>query len=290
LWDALAACRCLHFAAGLLLFGTCVFLASMAPLALREVLGNRARTIARWCALLAILTAVAIVALQAGELGDGWHDMVDPGALSSILFGTSFGRIWLVHIALALILAIALFRPGPHWASAVLLSALFVGSLGFIGHAAMQHGAIGLAHRLNHAVHLLAAGVWLGGLVPLIMCLGLLRTPSLAPSMSTALRRFSGAGHLAVALVLLTGVVNIQLILGGPPLDFSSPYQVLLVAKIALVASMVMLALFNRYVLVPRLAGADGALRALTACAAAEVMIGAVVLALVSVFGMLNPE
>ena len=52
-----------------------------------------------------------------------------------------------------------------------LASGALLASLGLVGHAAMQTGAEGVLHRMNHAVHLLTAGAWLGGLIPFAMCL-----------------------------------------------------------------------------------------------------------------------
>ena len=69
-----------------------------------------------------------------------------------------------------------------------------------------------------------------------------------------ALRRFSAVGHGAVAVVIVTGIVNTGLILGHWPSDWNSPYQALLMIKIALVIAMALLALLNRYAVVPRLA------------------------------------
>ncbi|MFP3435633.1 CopD family protein, partial [Paraburkholderia sp. SIMBA_061] len=67
----------------------------------------------------------------------------------------------------------------------------------------------------------------------------------------STLIRFSRWGHLAVALVILSGVINSLIILGNWPLDVASPYQRLLLFKTALVALMVMVALANRYAIVP---------------------------------------
>ena len=72
------------------------------------------------------------------------------------------------------------------------------------------------------------------------------------------MRRFSFWGQFDVALVVLTGIVNVALTSGLGALAPTTPYRVLLAAKLVLVATMVALALFNRYVLAPRLAP-DGA-------------------------------
>src|SRR5947209_1345148 len=62
----------------------------------------------------------------------------------------------------------------------------------------MHTGALGWLARLSHTLHLLAAGFWLGLLVPLIACLRSMT--DLSTDASVALRRFSGLGHFAVAL------------------------------------------------------------------------------------------
>jgi putative copper resistance protein D len=107
---------------------------------------------------------------------------------------------------------------------------------------------------------------------------------------AAALRRFSGLGQFAVALVVASGVVNTVLTLGVWPVDFSSPYQTLLTAKIGIVAAMIAIALFNRYVLTPRIKSEPrAALRALAFASLAEIALGVIALALVSVFALLAP-
>ena len=99
-----------------------------------------------------------------------------------------------------------------------------------------------------------------------------------------ALSRFSGLGHIAVAVTLLTGILNTALTLGGWPVDFRSPYQLLLAVKIGLVAIMLSIALLNRYVLTPRLA-----VRGLIIGTSAELLLGAAIIALVSAFATYDP-
>jgi len=49
-------------------------------------------------------------------------------------------------------------------------------SLGWVGHAVEGQGATKLVHEINQMLHLLAAGLWLGGLLPLAWLLGLARS------------------------------------------------------------------------------------------------------------------
>ena len=100
---------------------------------------------------------------------------------------------------------------------------------------------------------------------------------------------FSFSGQFVVAALVLTGAVNIALTSGRPPFPPTTPYRALLVAKIVLVAIMIMAAIVNRYVLVPKLKRGATALAVLRWTSAAEVLLGSVVVALVSAFALLDP-
>lgn len=84
-----------------------------------------------------------------------------------------------------------------------------------------------------------------------------------------ALRRFSRAGHLAVALSVLTGVASTAPVLGRWPVDLDSPYEDLLDTKA--MAVMTGLAIVNRYIFVPRL---PPTLPALCPATLVEVLLG----------------
>jgi copper resistance protein D len=288
---ALVVVRWLHFGATMLLFGASVFVAAFAPTRLSRELAKPAWRMIVAAAIIGCVTALAWLALEAAELGDGWTDSLNPEILAAVAFETEFGRIWLWRVALSMaVVAFALWRR-EHWILMAGSAALLLASLGLVGHAAMQSGAIGAAHRLNHALHLLCAGGWLGGLAPLMLCLRRYGEGDLRAEIGAALHRFSTVGQLVVAVVVLTGAANTALMLGKWPLDFSSPYQALLVCKIAIVATMIAIALFNRYVLAARITEPSGdALRALRINACIEIGLALGALALVSAFGVLPPD
>ena len=288
---ALALCRFLHFAAAMLAFGAAGFVWALAPPRLAQALTPPVRRMVGAAILVAAATAPIWLALEAGQMGEGWRDSLDPGAIGAVAFDTAFGRVWLWRMALALLLVGAL-AIGRHdrWPPVTLAAGLFLASLGLVGHAAMIAGPTGVADRINHAVHLLCAGAWLGGLPPLILCLRRDADAGLRAEVGVALRRFSTIGQAVVALVVATGAVNAALTLEVWRIDLSSPYQALLAAKIAAVAAMIALAAINRYVFVPRLkARRADALRAIARNSLAEIGLGIAALALVSVFAMLAP-
>ncbi len=134
-----------------------------------------------------------------------WGGLVDLDDLQGVLTDTAFGAVWQgrLIVALALLVALAIGRHGSSiFMTAV--SALLLASLCRVGHAAMQQGAVGALHRANHALHLLAAGAWIGGLPLFALCLRLSRSRP-ARDAARAMMRFSAWGHLDVTLIVLTG-------------------------------------------------------------------------------------
>jgi putative copper resistance protein D len=288
---ALILCRLAHFAATMLLFGASAFVWALAPAGLVRDLTSAMRRIVAAAIVVAAITALAWLGLEAGSMGEGWGDVLNPDMLAGVLTDTAFGRLWQWRLGLVVIFLVAL-ATGRHdrWAFVAPVSALLLASLGLAGHAIMQTGAVGALHRVNDALHLLVAGAWVGGLVPFILCVDRFSDPALRSEAVLATRRYSNWGHVVVALVVLTGVVNVALTLHVAPIPFASPYQTLLAAKIVMVATTIATAVFNRYFLVPRLKGEAGrAVETLKINSIAEIAYALVVVALVSTFGLLEP-
>jgi len=288
---ALALCRFVHFLAAMLTFGASAYLWLYAPERLMLALSPAVRRMAFIGSLVALISAILWLALESASMADDLGAAVDPGMIGAVLADTAFGHAWAAHLILAAALVgVVVFGPRARWGAIAVASAALLASLGLVGHAAMQIGAVGILHRVNHAIHLLAAGAWIGGLVPFVMCLGAYARGDLRREAVEAMIRFSFWGHFIVAAIVLTGAVNIALTSGRPPIPPDTPYRALLLAKIALVAIMISLAVFNRYVLAPQLKPGARALAVLRATSTAEVALGAVVVALASVFALLDPR
>jgi len=288
---ALALCRLVHFAAAMTLFGATSFVVALAPPDLARALTPATRAIAAAAIPIAALSALIWLALESASMAGDWSAFVDPQGIGAVLTDTAFGAVWLLRlfVAAALLVALALGQSGPTLAL-VVSAALQLASLGLVGHAAMQTGAIGALHRANDVLHLLAAAAWFGGLPMFALSLKAYRNPSLSAGAASAMRRFSLWGQLDVALIVLTGIVNVALTSGLGALAPTTPYRMLLAVKLVVVATMIALALFNRYVLSPRLTRDGLAQRALTRNCVAEIVLGAAVVALVSLFGLLDPN
>ena len=237
------------------------------------------------------ISALAAVPLQAASIGDGWRDGFDVDTFGAVLFETTIGRALLMQIVTAGFLAATLALPVRRRSAATALAAaLGLISLTFGGHAVMDLGWLAIAHRVNDALHLLSAGAWFGALLPFVAVMRRLNDPGQRADAMMALRRFSSVGHGAVALVVLTGIANTALIVGGWPFDPASSYQRLLLAKIAIVGSMIVLALTNRYAVVPRLRlDPHFAQRTIRRIAVAEAGLALCAIMLVAWFGLLDP-
>jgi putative copper resistance protein D len=286
---ALALCRFAHFFAAMLTFGMSAYLWAYAPERLRLALSPVARPIVLIASLVALITAIAWLALESAAMADDWSAAIDPEAIVAVLTDTAFGAVWAAHLVLAAALVPVVAFSRARWGATSLVSAGLLASLGLVGHAAMQTGAEGVLHRANHALHLMAAGAWLGGLVPFAMCVRAYPRDDLRKDAVCAMAGFSFWGQLIVATIVLTGVVNIALTSHHPPLPPTTPYRALLVTKLVMVAIMIALALFNRFVLAPRIKTSANALATLRATSLAEIALGCVVVALVSVFALLDP-
>ena len=275
----------------MLLWGAFAFTSFLTPSILFSVVHPVLRGLERAAVPLLVATVTASLPIEVAQIGDGWASVSDVSTFWSVLFDTSVGSAWQVEAGAALLLVLACFWRGRGRRAAIALAAGGVlTTLSLTGHAAIHEGWLGLAHHANDALHVLAAGAWLGALLPLLPLLNHVDGTDLGQRAVTALRRFSTAGHVTVSLVLATGATNTALVLGRVPTDWSRPYQAMLSAKIVLVALMVCLAVVNRYVFVRRM-GQDRrrGTEKVKAVTLIEIGLGASVLGLVAVFGMLEP-
>jgi putative copper resistance protein D len=284
---ALIGARLLHEAALLVLFGAAAFPLYAAPglMAAQPAFAAWRRRAMAIAAVLALAGAVLWLAFTTAAMSGEPGDAFDVAALRSVLSETGFGALWTVRLVGGVLLLAAVLAPAPP-ALQTALAGLELASLVGTGHADLPGGALGQAHRAADAVHLLAAGVWVGAL----WALGWMarRLPGAAET-EAALRRFSGVGQVAVALLVLTGGVNAYAVLGEPTKLVSTAYGRWLDVKLAAFAGMLALAALNRFVLVPRIARGGGLAR-LRRQILGEQLLALVVVAVVAVVGTLDPE
>ena len=288
--EAIILARAIHFAASTLAAGTVSFVALVAEPAFGRTRAlavfRRRMNLMTWLALaLAIASGAAWLALLAADIyGAPLVDVCLHGGLWTVLTGTQFGAAWSARLAIAVLLAL-LLSPPLRWLQLAAAGA-FLALIALSGHAGATPGAAGELHLVSDMLHLIAAGLWLGGLPALALLLASPRQPKGLAARAAA--RFSVAGIAAVAVILATGIVNSWMLLGSPRDLIATSYGRLLFLKIGLFVAMVAIAAVNRFHLTPRLA-TTSARRALTRNSLAETALGAGVLLLVGALGTMSP-
>ena len=278
----------------LLLFGLAAY-----PLYAASPRGpRRARaTIVGLAALGLLLSALSFLQMVAAMSGVTIADL-DRDTFDFVLFDTTPGFAFLARTAaLASVLITALIPSERIRPLAALVAGVALGTLAWTGHAAVTEGAAGTLHRLADMLHLLAAGAWLGALAVLITLLfARFDDEQSVASARSALTGFAVAGSIIVALIVVTGFINVWMIVGveGALRLPTTLYGKLLIAKLALFVAMLGLAVANRWHLTPRLAWADdndvGVVRALRVSIVLESGAAVLILALVAWLGTLSPE
>nr|WP_129951772.1 copper homeostasis membrane protein CopD [Rahnella sp. RFA10(1/100)] len=285
-------CRFAHFASLMQIFGLSVFCSLLTPAGFSAVLLRKNQTLMICSAFVAAVTSVGMLAIQAALMGNGWGDALNLNVWLLVLT-TAFGEVWRWHLLLmAALLLVLLMDWLPVRNMLVFLCSFgLLMSQALVGHAAMHEGILGVIQRSNHVVHLLSAAYWFGCLLPLLTCMWYTRQPAARPYALATLIRFSLWGQAAVALVILTGIINTTIILQRWPTDMTSLYQRLLVVKVLMVGMMVAVAVFNRYRLVPLMSkDPDRAQHYFVMMTWLEWGLALGVLLLVSVFATLAPR
>lgn len=207
------------------------------------------------------LTGGLLLALTAAEMSDlPLGQAISTGAMQEVLSGTSFGAAWQTRAWLLAGLLTAgglatnkmcTARPLAAFVldiGALALAATLLGSLVWTGHARMSARG-SLLFPLN-VLHVLAAGAWPGGLLPLGLLLARTRRDfSLLPATVAVTRRFSSLSVVAVGLLACSGLVTACELVGAQSAWWTSLYGRLLLGKATLFAGMVALGARNRRVL-----------------------------------------
>ncbi|MGC2202161.1 MAG: copper homeostasis membrane protein CopD [Stellaceae bacterium] len=302
--EVLIVSRLLQFTAVIVVFGCGAFRLYGLAVDTTTTSANALVTFDAWFwrvtiigAIVALLSALSLLLAVTANMAGSAAAALDPKTISTVLFNTGFGHVWCWRLLFAFLLIGACLAPlGRRRVPAILvLSLLLLVSLGWVGHAVEGQGLARLVHQINQMVHLLAAGLWLGGLVPLTWLLGRARSPSGAAWISVArdvVPRFSHMGYAAVALLAATGAINTLFLVGSVEALAGTPYGRLLCLKILLFFVMVVLALINRFRLLPRLRREpqpSAPIAMLARSVLFEQALGFAVLSVVSVLGTWPP-
>jgi putative copper resistance protein D len=304
----------------MLAFGTFVFTLFIGAPALRHAgQGGQARLeqlerwtlrCTRWSAVAGVVSGLAWLALVAAQMsGTPIGQALSRAAFTTVLADTHFGQVSqfrLIDIVLLLVYAIVLlqarrnYAPWRH-AGGAIVAASSLASIAWLGHAAATERAVRWLHLTCDAVHLLAAGGWLGALVALAW---LSRSSArdhpkaLRDVTAAAAARFSLLGIACVGGLVITGIGNAWFLMKSLSALLDTPYGRILLLKLALFAGMLGIAIVNRQILTPRLVRAArngdehaGSVlhRRLQRNISAETALGILVVLLVGALGITQP-
>src|SRR5215813_5466104 len=165
LWVNLAQCVLLTGAFSLLL------LAGRPPSDFMRHWEQRVLSWARWLVVVALVSGVTVLATQTGVFEGRPEAALEARAIWHAMLDTRSGFIWMVRHGLLIVLAAFLFLGGDvtarqNWIAArgeaFSLAALALVFLGSSGHSAASSESPW--PPANDMVHLLGAGIWVGGL------------------------------------------------------------------------------------------------------------------------------
>jgi putative copper resistance protein D len=315
--NPLIAVRDIHFGSSVIVTGIIFFDLFIASPALRQADTRldltaaifRIRTTAiLWISLvLSIASGFAWLCLLAARItGKPFTDVIADGTIWIVLSQTQFGFAWELRFSFAFTLAACLLVPRTKtlgmaiWLKvlAAMLAAAYLGGLAFAGHGQEGLGLERYFHLAADFLHLVAAGLWLGGLIPLALLLAYLRRFREDAWISVACdaaSRFSDLGVVVVATLLISGTINAYFLIGDVRHPLETSYGQLLFVKIALFAAMVCLAGINRQYLLPRLCVDSGTGRGarstqwLLRSTLVELFLGVGIIIIIGILGIMAP-
>ena len=202
----------------------------------------------------ALLLALALAASAAGLVAMTAAARAEAGVPLADMLASTTGR-WLLWRGALLAAAVAVtwwLLTRPAGATPALVALGVAGGGGMLVHALSGHAAGPSSLRaLNLGAqwaHLLAVGVWIGGLAWLLAGL---REQARGGSARAVVLRFSKLAGISLAVVVATGVARTVDELGGWARLADSGFGRALDLKLVLFAGLVALGAFNRYRLVP---------------------------------------
>lgn len=272
----------------------------LAGLALGGGLGRHAPAIDRrvvgWLAALGAVITVAQFGASCLAMTGNDVAALDREMLTFIAFDTPMGISHIVRAAALALLAVLCSTRHVGRPVIAVLAVVALGSLAWSGHAGASEAGLGWVHRSSDIIHLVAGAIWIAALV-MFARIQLFDLPGAVEAAVSALERFSGIGTIIVGAIVVTGSINLLAIVGidGFFATFATAYGWLLLLKIALFVTMLGLAGFNRWRLVPDLKATLGdgqqatTLRRLRRAILAETVLGFIVFAVVAILGTLSP-
>lgn len=203
---------------------------------------RRAITLATWAAALLAASAIARLAAQLHAVRAAGTGAAAVG-LDALVFGTAWGRAWMLEAGALLLLAAALplarraRMAMAGWALAAAAAVVLASVPGQSGHAAVPGTTLAVA---IDTLHVLGAGGWMGGLL-LVLAAGLPAAGAVGPerrgaAMAALVNAFSPTALGFASLVAVSGALAAWRNLGGAGALVETGYGRVLLVKLAALA------------------------------------------------------
>ncbi|WP_201832729.1 copper resistance CopC/CopD family protein [Microvirga zambiensis] len=234
-----------------------------------------------------LLSAPLLLGLQGlDSLGGPLSDLLTASVWTAGLYATSYGgSISIAATALTLAYAARLLKYTSRAGILLSLTALLLTG---VASASAGHAATAPPRGLTTPavfLHVVAVLLWMGSLIPLVVAFT--RERAAAPRV---LEQFSCTVPAIVAILGVSGLVLAVVQVRTVSALWTTDYGVVLLIKLMLVASILFLALFNRYWLTePAIADDRRATRRLIRSTSTEIALGSVVIAVLGLWRFTPP-
>lgn len=207
------------------------------------------------CLALMAFAGVMLLLVRTGEMDEGTLPRVLYD-LPLVLTQTHFGHVWSLHLLLLVLLGCGCTffidaASSWRWAACMVGGTLALAFTYSASSHASDGGDFTLA-ELNDWVHVVSTSLWGGGIfVSVLLLFPVLRGRH--ELLGAAALRLSALSGAALALVLMSGMYNSLRQLPGWEGLLDSNYGRVLAIKMAVVAALMLIGAWNRFMLVPRL-------------------------------------
>jgi len=263
---ALIFTRAVQFAASMLLAATCTFdlvtLGSTGRSVSNDLnhVERRLIRLALWSLVTALFSALFWFWLEVASMSElSLKNALSAAAWGTVLFETQFGRVWQLRlglIAAALVLVSSALAQVK--ARRILIAVLWLVSIVLlVSLASISHAAAARRQPLGwlgDMIHLCAAGLWIGGLVPLTIFLARVRWSfSSGETVVRVVRRFSTLSLWCVTVLIVSGISNSWLLVGSVQALFTTTYGWFLLSKLTLFGILISFGARNRFLVKTKL-------------------------------------
>jgi putative copper resistance protein D len=304
---ALIFTRAVQFAASMLLAGTFTFDLVTLGSTDRSVSNDlnhverRLIRLALWSLVTALFSALFWFWLEVASMSElSLKNALWPAAWGTVLCETQFGRVWQLRlglIAAAFVVALVALRVGQIKARRALIVVLWlISGVLLISLAWISHAAAATVHPFGASgdvLHLCAAGLWIGGLVPLAIFLARVHGSfSLGETVVRVVRRFSTLSLSCVTVLVVSGISNSWLLVGSVHALFTTPYGRLLLVKLTLFGILLSFGARNRFLVktkLPNILADPDLLSQLRWNVLCEIYLGVAVVVIVACLGVTPP-